>query len=515
MSLFNYPRSVIYKRQLLLFNCSHDIFQDPVSLTTCGHVFCRYVSLLSSLWPSPTPYICRACVIATLEGPGITRSQCPTCHVPGWKNNLATNHLIKGLTEQFCSLIELLPGPQCNTKERVKRLMADEEVREQPDSVHPLPKRRKLDMAPSQHEQQEEKQAAQEEEPPFTPYQSLAPCPEDFDVDIYIRELKALPLPEEDEVDYIRGEIAALEQALLLCDLLPCQQEGTQSASLHHAQRPSQQQGIADLKEPSIIPETEEQSATVEETLEKSTNPPEKEIHVAETQVVSQTQISNPVTNLDHTGHLRRLVISGGASGVHKRFLELQKILGSQLLELDESVTVQTTHVLVDTEVGLAKGRTAKFLGGLALGCWLVSYAWLDACIETRDLVPEAPFEVKGLEQLMYEKVSRGVPAASRLRRIEGRPGIFDGITVYIGKGSSKAKSDLRQPIPALIELAGGSVVKSLTGSGPARIVALERDVALRLKKTYPAKDVISSKWILDSITQGILLPITKYIDWS
>ncbi len=34
----------------------------------------------------------RACVISTIEGPGITKSECPTCHQPGWKKDLQTNH---------------------------------------------------------------------------------------------------------------------------------------------------------------------------------------------------------------------------------------------------------------------------------------------------------------------------------------------------------------------------------------------------------------------------------------
>ena len=49
----------------------------------------------------------RGCVLPTLEGPGITTSRCPTCHQPGWKNQLLPDrrlaHLVtitRGLLEQ-------------------------------------------------------------------------------------------------------------------------------------------------------------------------------------------------------------------------------------------------------------------------------------------------------------------------------------------------------------------------------------------------------------------------------
>eukprot|EP00873_Tetraselmis_striata_P002667 jgi/Tetstr1/422931/TSEL_013711.t1 len=50
-----------------------DLFDDPYTVPGCGHAFCR------------------SCIIATLEGPGISSSHCPTCKQPVWKCELARN----------------------------------------------------------------------------------------------------------------------------------------------------------------------------------------------------------------------------------------------------------------------------------------------------------------------------------------------------------------------------------------------------------------------------------------
>jgi hypothetical protein len=47
-------------------------------------------------------------VVDTLEGPGITASQCPTCARPAWKRDLAPNHKYQALVEQLQGLARAL-----------------------------------------------------------------------------------------------------------------------------------------------------------------------------------------------------------------------------------------------------------------------------------------------------------------------------------------------------------------------------------------------------------------------
>lgn len=44
------------------------------------------------------------CVIDTLEGPGISTSQCPACATPSWKNDLRFNHVLNNVVEHVGGL---------------------------------------------------------------------------------------------------------------------------------------------------------------------------------------------------------------------------------------------------------------------------------------------------------------------------------------------------------------------------------------------------------------------------
>lgn len=46
------------------------------------------------------------CVVATLEGPGIAKSECPTCHQPVWKKDLKRNLTYENLIDKVTHLLE-------------------------------------------------------------------------------------------------------------------------------------------------------------------------------------------------------------------------------------------------------------------------------------------------------------------------------------------------------------------------------------------------------------------------
>jgi len=70
----------------------------------------------------------RECVVDTLEGPGIVKSQCPICKQPAWKKELKTNHKYLALadaTAQLASLLQQQGDPtHTNDMWRVSRLAA-------------------------------------------------------------------------------------------------------------------------------------------------------------------------------------------------------------------------------------------------------------------------------------------------------------------------------------------------------------------------------------------------------
>jgi hypothetical protein len=51
----------------------------------------------------------RACVTSTLEGKGVTRSECPACHMPAWKKDLRKNCTYEKIAEALqvaCRVLE-------------------------------------------------------------------------------------------------------------------------------------------------------------------------------------------------------------------------------------------------------------------------------------------------------------------------------------------------------------------------------------------------------------------------
>ena len=134
-----------------------------------------------------------------------------------------------------------------------------------------------------------------------------------------------------------------------------------------------------------------------------------------------------------------------------------------------------TTHVIVAADAtGVSRARTMKMAQALAVGCWVVSPEWLEACLEARAWVAEAPYELKG------DPCALGGPARARRRHAAGRPGLFQGqLFCIVGKGGLHALALTRA-----IELAGGTVLRqgALTRQG-----AIERGCCLVSAQSDPA----------------------------
>ena len=45
---------------------------------------------------------------------------------------------------------------------------------------------------------------------------------------------------------------------------------------------------------------------------------------------------------------------------------------------------------------GVGQQRSLKYFQGLARGCWLVRWAWVEACAAAGEWLDEAPFELAG-----------------------------------------------------------------------------------------------------------------------
>eukprot|EP00798_Chlamydomonas_sp_ICE-L_P009040 gene9040-16162_t len=67
-----------------------NLYSNPYTVGPCNHSFCR------------------DCVISTIEGKGITASQCPECGQPAWKKDLTHNCKLEGIVEQVAATQKML-----------------------------------------------------------------------------------------------------------------------------------------------------------------------------------------------------------------------------------------------------------------------------------------------------------------------------------------------------------------------------------------------------------------------
>ncbi|XP_004684180.1 PREDICTED: breast cancer type 1 susceptibility protein isoform X2 [Condylura cristata] len=89
--------------------------------------------------------------------------------------------------------------------------------------------------------------------------------------------------------------------------------------------------------------------------------------------------------------------ISMVASGLTpKEFMLVHKFARKYHITLTNTVTEETTHVIMKTDAEFVCERTLKYFLGIAGGKWVVSYFWVVQSIKERKILNEHDFEVRG-----------------------------------------------------------------------------------------------------------------------
>ena len=79
-------------------------------------------------------------------------------------------------------------------------------------------------------------------------------------------------------------------------------------------------------------------------------------------------------------------------------------------------LSIITCLVQVDAE-GRCQQRSLKYFQGLAHGCWLLSWDWLEACSKAGAWLPEYPFQVRG-DLIAMGAPDKGACMALRLQML-------------------------------------------------------------------------------------------------
>ncbi|MEE6490950.1 hypothetical protein FKM82_016054 [Ascaphus truei] len=133
------------------------------------------------------------------------------------------------------------------------------------------------------------------------------------------------------------------------------------------------------------------------------------------------------------------VLISSGLSSSQQN--DLSKLAGVLRLEICVEYISTVTHVIVGDDPVL---RTMKCMMGTLAGCWVLRFAWVNACLESCGLEPEERYEIPS------------GPRRARLNREQLLPRLLDGCHFYfLGCFKEHRKEDLAE----LVKAAGGQIL--------------------------------------------------------
>jgi hypothetical protein len=107
---------------------------------------------------------------------------------------------------------------------------------------------------------------------------------------------------------------------------------------------------------------------------------------------VSKHILPQPQPSLHRPPHTKlSFVCSGLHTGLIARVKALSKLLGAEFSNKFES---HTTHLIVKASDAMMADKTLKYLLAVVKKKWIVSIAWVNACLEARKLVPEVSHRI-------------------------------------------------------------------------------------------------------------------------
>ncbi|CAG4986707.1 unnamed protein product [Parnassius apollo] len=136
-----------------------------------------------------------------------------------------------------------------------------------------------------------------------------------------------------------------------------------------------------------------------------------------------------------------------------------------------DKYTKELTHLVVSVDEENRSQRSVKYMCALAAGKWIISYAWVEKCIETKTVVSEELYET-------LDGTGEPGPRRSRLAKQK----LFRGITFYCMQPFSVLNVDTLKDI---LDSAGGRVVSE---ASEVRVVD-EKPVLLLAEPEHTQED--------------------------
>ncbi|XP_070565394.1 LOW QUALITY PROTEIN: breast cancer type 1 susceptibility protein homolog [Ptychodera flava] len=224
----------------------------------------------------------------------------------------------------------------------------------------------------------------------------------------------------------------------------------------------------------------------------------------------SGSSVVHNQSQADRTVKAEYAFITTGLSKEELKDVEyVTRQMGCRLLPKFNS---SVTHVIVKTYDGLVCERTLKYFFGIAARKWVVSYKWIQACVQAGTMLSEEPYEVRGD---LVNGVNHMGPR--RARKTTGKLLLSNYEICLMGSFTALTTSQFR----ILIEECGASIVHQPSlfsyDTKMTPVIILQPDantVQIDYNSIYKKFHAVTAtrEWIFDSVAQYTVQPLKEYL---
>ena len=267
----------------------------------------------------------------------------------------------------------------------------------------------------------------------------------------------------------------------------------------------SDSQKIQKAKEDALKPPEDEQQQVldgVEPSEDQSTQPTEGLESIA-------TQVGDPQGH--HEKCLPVFVTTGLNFSEQRKVNELSRL---HRFKVTQEFNEDTTHVITKTDIDLVVcKRTMKYFLGISKGIWVLSFCYIEACLECRYMLPEEGFEVQG-----DNKLGKQHCGPERARNLWNSQLMNNMAVCHLEPFKNYTKDDVRM----LVENSGAKYASSPElfstppyGETVTKVILCSKAALMQedyndLHNTYDCW-VLDSDWLLDSVSTYKLKPMEDY----
>ncbi|KAI9216182.1 hypothetical protein BC828DRAFT_394080 [Blastocladiella britannica] len=164
------------------------------------------------------------------------------------------------------------------------------------------------------------------------------------------------------------------------------------------------------------------------------------------------------IPSLDRPAMLSR--IRSLAATLKTTGIRLGVIDGDDMVE-----AAAVTHVIARVDENLCAKRSQKYIAACIYGQWVVRPEWINACCQSKSLVPEAPFEVEG--NMMCGPT--GGVRKNREQRAAKVPSVLAGLSIYLQP--ALPPTPLEDSLPLITS---DPIAPAATSGAPAALTAVD-----------------------------------------